>query len=146
MRTFFFYGGLPMPTEDEQYHALLQNLPPVLKAIIKALGLEKAQALLLRFGGTSVTIPKNHSVKLGLSDEDLNALRVALEPHLINDNRISLPKIDKIFISFRNHEIRSVREKKSLNELALQYNLCSRQIQNICVTDKTSQVDLFTDL
>jgi len=131
--------------EDEIYRELLQNLPPVLRAIIRALGLEKAQALLLKFGGTSVTIPKNHSVKMGLSDDELNALRAELALYLTNDNRLSLPKIDKIFISFRNHEIRTARQKKSLNALATQYNLTSRQIQNICVDIPSNQCDLFND-
>lgn len=134
-----------MTAEDESYGELLKNLPPVLRAIIKALGLVKAQDLLLKFGGTSISIPKHHSVKMGLADTDLNALRTELENHLINDNRLSLPKIDKIFISFRNYEIRTARQKKSLNELATMYNLTSRQIQNICVVEQTNQCDLFND-
>lgn len=135
-----------MTAEDESYGELLKNLPPVLRAIIKALGLVKAQDLLLKFGGTSISIPKHHSVKMGLSDDDLKALRLELENHLINDNRLSLPKIDKIFISFRNYEIRTARQKNSLNELALMYNLTSRQIQNICVVESDiTQCDLFSE-
>ena len=131
-----------MLTEDNQ-RDILQNLPPVLKAIIRALGLERAQTLLLYFGGTMVMLPKYKSDKLGLTTEELTALHHELKPHLIDGNRITLPKIDKVFIAFRNIEIRAMRENKSLNALALQYNLSSRHIQNVCKVTEDKQTDLF---
>ena len=121
---------------------LLKSMPPILRGIIKALGLKKAQMLLMRFGGTTIVIPKTHSKKLGLSEEDLLALHRELDKHLTND-RITLPKVDKIFIGLRNLEILNARHEKSLSELALEYGLCVRHIQNICRKDDSSQIDLF---
>lgn len=125
---------------------LLKSMPPILRGIIKALGLKKAQMLLMRFGGTTITIPKVHSKKLGLSTDDLQALHKELDKHIHNDH-ITLPKVDKIFIGLRNLEIIAQRHEKSLTELALEYGLCIRHIQNICRKDESSQVDLFqTDI
>ena len=117
-------------------------MPPILRGIIKALGLKKAQILLMRFGGTTIVVPKTHSKKLGLSEEDLQALHSQLKPHIIND-RITLPKVDKIFIGLRNLEIINARKDKSLTELASEFGLCVRHIQNICRKDDSGQTDLF---
>lgn len=121
---------------------LLKSMPPILKGIIKALGLKKAQMFLMRFGGTTIVVPKTHSQKLGLSTEDLQALHTQLEKHIIDD-RITLPKVDKIFIGLRNLEIIEKRHEKSLSELAIDYGLCVRHIQNICRKNESEQTDLF---
>lgn len=129
--------------EHEFYSALLQKMPPILRGMIKAIGLEKTQELLTRFGGTPIVLPKNKSEKLGLTESELFALHCELECHLSNDNRLSLPKVDKVFIIFRNYEIRILRKNYSLTALALKYGLTTRQIQNIC---KESETELLHDL
>lgn len=126
----------------------LPNLPPIFKAMVNALGIVKTQDILLAYGGTVTNIDK-----LGLSAEELNTLRLALKNHLKDnpkslklDNRLSLPKIDKIFIHYRNYEIRQKRQYYSLNQLALMYHLTSRHIGNICRATKNDlQIDLFPE-
>jgi len=109
----------------------IDSLPYVLKAIIKALGILRAQEFLIKHGGTQVFIPKNHSVTLGLTDFELKSLRAELNNYLNESSKITLPKVDKIFISFRNFEIQAQKDHHSIDELAKMYNLTSRHILNI---------------
>lgn len=125
---------------------LLSTLPPILRAIISALGLVRAQDLLIEHGGCYIKIPRKNAALLGLSDEELAALRIALDRHMGNDDRVALPKIDKIFMLFRDVEIRTNKSRYTLNELAKMYRLTSRHIQNICRDEgnvTANQDDLF---
>ena len=130
-----------MPANDTE---LLSTLPPVLRAIIHALGMLKAQEFLVAHGGTYIVVPRKNGAKLGLTDEQLHDFRGRLADHLTNDDRLAVPKIDKLFLRFRDNEIRINQRRFTLNQLAKKYNLSSRQIQNICrgVVDD-SQDDLF---
>jgi Mor family transcriptional regulator len=72
---------------------------------------------------------------LGLSAEELARLRDALALHMDAAGRVSLPKADKLFSRMRDEEIRRRRGSRSLSQLAAEFGLTSRQIQNICRED-----------
>ncbi|MFZ2449095.1 MAG: hypothetical protein WAW36_01055 [Methylovulum miyakonense] len=143
-----------MPTPDETaYHELLKTLHPPLRAIITALGIARAQEFLFNHGGTFVKLPRADGSKLGLSNEELLALRyqlhdvrlaTGLSSHLSDDGCISLPKADKIFLKYRNFEIRAMRGQLTLNQLAVKFDLTSRQVQNVLKGgEAVDQSDLF---
>lgn len=110
---------------------VLQQLPPVLRAIVKALGFARAKIFLDEFGGLPFKLPKVSDTKLGLMTDELKRLRVTLKPHLDADNRIALPKVDKLFAHVRNQAILEGKDKDSITSQARQYNLTTRQVLNI---------------
>ena len=123
---------------------LLLLLPPILRAVVVALGLARAQEFLAEFGGINVHIPKKYTPRLGLTEAEFVCLRDQLGCHLNSDGRVTLPKVDKILINYRNEKIRQECENNSIAALAKKYDLCSRQIQNICRGHKNSfQLDIF---
>lgn len=110
---------------------LLATLPPVLRAIVRALGYIRAQEWLRMWGGLIVHLPKHHSHALGLSDDELQRLRVTLAPHLDSNDRFSVPKIDKLWIRHRNAIINANKDWQSAAQQARAYHLTVRQITNI---------------
>ena len=119
----------------------INSIPPQLRAIIKALGVQRALEFLKEHGGTTIRLPKNNTTALGLTSDELKALNLTLKNHL-SGNQITLPKHDKITIKIRNLVIKEKRKESSLNDLAIEFDLCSRQIQNICKEDDPNY-DLF---
>lgn len=111
---------------------LLTSLPPVLRAVVKALGLPRAKEFLAEKGGRSMSISKFHTTSLDLSPDELEAMNKCLANHMDALGRISMPKVDKLRIFERNVKIREDRERMSINDLASHYRLSSRQIVNIC--------------
>jgi hypothetical protein len=140
-------------TDETAYQELLKSLHPVLRAIITALGMARAQEFLLLHGGTYIKLPRQDGQRINLSDDELIALRYqlhdlrlgsGLQSHLSDEGCISLPKIDKIFLKYRNFEIRASRGKMTLNELAVKFDLTSRQIQNVLRgNEAVDQFDIF---
>lgn len=128
------------PSVDE---ALLRSFPPVLHAVVRALGYTRARDFLHLQGGVNVSIPKHHSQTLGLQPDELNRLRHSLAAHLDANGRVTLPKADKLIIRVRDTQIRRDKQYSSIRLLAHQYNLSSRQIQNICREGDDRQLDLF---
>ena len=129
------------PAVDE---TLLKLLPPVLRAVVRALGFMRAKAWLGEYGGVNMHIRAGSAYTLQLSPDELARLRRALAPHLDSDERVCLPKADKLGNLVRNTLIRKERAHTSINALARRYSLSSRQIINICseATDRR-QFDLF---
>ncbi|WP_052166365.1 hypothetical protein [Methylobacter tundripaludum] len=130
--------------------ALLKTLPPIARLVIKALGFTRAQEWLRDYGGVNVHIPLKKSRALGLQEDELERLRYVLQPHLStnkkiasSNNRITLPKVDKMLIMHRNAAIISNASKESIALQARIYNLSSRQITNIRGKDNGGQLDLF---
>lgn len=124
--------------------SLLATLPPVLRAIVRALGFARAQAWLRDHGGVNVHIPLYKSPALGLTDDELSRLRETLAPHLNADGRFSCPKADKLLIVHRNHAIINNAHRDSISTQARQYNLSGRHVQNIRrMADTGVQADLF---
>ena len=129
------------PLVDE---AILKNLPPVLRAVVRSLGFTRAKAWLAEFGGVNVNIRAGSANTLQLSPDELFLLRRALAAHLDSDDRVWLPKADKLILMVRNTHIRKERSRTSINALARRYSLSSRQIINICnEANDDRQLDLF---
>lgn len=123
---------------------LLSTLPPVLRAIVRALGFVRAQEWLRDHGGVNIHIPLHKSPALGLTDDELQRLMVTLQPHLDANRRFSCPKFDKLMAVHRNHAIISSAHRDSISTQARQYNLTGRHIQNIRrMADTGPQFDLF---
>lgn len=128
------------PVVDEE---VLCTLPPVLRAVVKALGFGRARDFLATHGGINQHIPKYKSQALGLSDEELARLRITLADHIDAAGRIWLPKPDKLFNMVRNTQIRRDKSHMSINGLAKAHQLSSRHILNICRETDDRQFDLF---
>lgn len=130
--------------------ALLKTLPPIARLVVKALGFARAQEWLRDYGGRNVYIPKEKTKALDLQEDELERLRHTLAEHLPTNkriasanNRITLPKVDKMLIMHRNAAIISNASKESIAYQARLYNLSSRQITNIRGKDDGGQLDLF---
>ncbi|MDR1350831.1 MAG: hypothetical protein LBJ59_08690 [Zoogloeaceae bacterium] len=123
---------MPAPETLPGEETLLRTLPPVLRAVVRALGFNRAWEWLERHGGVSINLPNHRTAALELTPDELMRLRETLAPHLDAMNRVSLPKADKLFIRARNEQIRRERLRMSLSALAKSYRLSSRQIVNIC--------------
>lgn len=128
------------PAVDEE---LLKTLPPVLRAVVRALGFTRAREWLANHGGVNVVIPARRSHALGLDADELARLRVTLARHLDAAGRCWLPKADKLFIRVRDAQIRKDRMHTSISNLARHHRLTSRQILNICRESDDRQYDLF---
>lgn len=123
---------------------LLATLPPVLRAIVRALGFVRAQEWLRDHGGVNVHIPLHKSSALSLTDDELARLAHTLQPHLDANRRFWCPKADKLMLIHRNAAIINNAHRDSINKQARQYNLSSRQITNIRrLADTGPQMDLF---
>lgn len=130
----------PLPAVDEE---LLKTLPPVLRAVVRALGFGRAREWLVDHGGVNVTIPQYRTEALGLSADELERLRAQLAPHLDAAGRVWMPKPDKLIIRVRDAHIRRERSTASIAALARRHRLSSRHILNICRADDDGQLDLF---
>lgn len=128
------------PDVDEE---LLKTLPPLLKAVVRALGFGRARRWLADYGGVNVTFPAFRDHAMNLEPDELIRLRVTLAAHLDVDGRCWLPKVDKLFNRVRDAQIRRERLCASISTLARRHNLSSRQIVNICREDDDRQYDLF---
>ncbi len=129
---------------------LLSLLPPVLKAIVKALGYVRARDWLEMQGGVNANIPAHKDEALGLNAAELERLRVTLAPHMDAAGRVSLPKVDKLWQVARNVAIAKTAAQYSIRDQALAYRLTGRQIVNIrrerrtdINADGDGQLDLF---
>jgi len=122
---------LPLVNED-----LLSTLPPVLRAVVRALGLTRAQEWLQDYGGVSIILPQYRTDALSLTSDEIQAMRVTLAPHLDAAGRFWAPKADKILIRARDDQIRRERHHSSIRVLARRYRLSDRQILNICREDE----------
>lgn len=123
---------------------VLARLPPVLRAVVSALGIARAKDWLAEHGGVNVVIPIHRSTALALTSDELVRLRQHLAPHLDAGNRCWLPKADKLLIMVRDAHIRKERAHSSISVLARRYGLSSRHILNICrQADDDGQFSLF---
>lgn len=125
--------------------SLLDTLPPVLRAIVQALGYARASDWLRLHGGVNINLPQHYTQALGLSDEELKRMRVTLAPHLDSNGRFYCPKIDKLWIKHRNAAIVANADWQSGSKQARAYLLSIRQISNIRRQAENAdvQVDLF---
>lgn len=122
---------------------LLRTLPPVLGAVVRALGFGRAKAFLVDHGGVNVKIPKHRTVALKLADDEFARLRKTLEPYMDATGQVTLPMPDKLFQRVRDAQIRKEKYRLSINAQARQHHLSSRQIKNIRREGDERQFDLF---
>jgi hypothetical protein len=134
---------------ENQYPAvdpeLLAMLPPILRAVVKALGYIRAREWLGEYGGVNVSIPSKKERALNLEADELDRLRATLAPHIDANGRVTMPKADKLLAMTRNASIRREANQQSISKQARTYGLSSRQITNIRreVEDENRQFDLF---
>ncbi len=110
---------------------LLTLLPPLLKAVVRALGYLRAREWLDTHGGVNVYIPSRKDAALDLQPDELCRLQQTLAPHMDAAGRVWMPKPDKLWQLARNASIRACADTSSIREQAFQYRLSSRQITNI---------------
>lgn len=124
---------------------LLTTLPPVLRAVVKALGFVRAKEWLQDHGGVNVNIPFHKDRALDLEPDELDRMRIALAPHMDAAGRVWMTKADKLLQLSRNVCIQRGKLRESIREQARAYGLSSRMItiiRNDCDDDK-QQFDLF---
>ena len=109
--------------------------PPVLRAIVRALGIVRAREWLCEHGGVNVVIPRYRTTALGLDSDEITRLRRELAPHMDAAGRIWLPKCDKLLRLARDVQMRHERGAASIATLARRYGISSRQVLNICRND-----------
>lgn len=111
----------------------LRELPTVLRAIVRALGWERATEFLREHGGQPKAIPQCRARHLGLSAVEVARLNEELAVHLeYNSKRvIKLPKVDKIYLQTRNARILSAAQSSSVSRLARDFRLTTRRIEQI---------------
>jgi len=129
---------------------LLATLPLIVRQVVKALGFCRAQEWLREYGGRNVYIPAKNTKALGLQADELERLRHTLAAHLPSNkriasanNRITLPKADKMLNMHRNAAIIANARHESIARQVQLYGLSSRQITNIRGKADSGQMDLF---
>ena len=124
---------------------LLSTLPPVLRAVVRALGFQRAKEWLREVGGVNVNIPKRLDCTLGLEPDELSRLREVLAPHMDEAGRVWMPKADKLLRITRNQFIQRRKMVESIREQSRLYGLSSRMITIIRTDadDEKQQFDLF---
>lgn len=125
-------ASAPVPVEWPQADDdLLRTLPPVLRAVVRALGFGRARDFLERRGGAPIWVPSIKQAAFGLTPDELNRLRITLDPHLNESRRITLPKVDKLFLKYRNEQIARERGERTVRDIAQTHALTTRQVTNI---------------
>ena len=120
--------NIKWPAIDDE---VLRTLPPVLRATVKALGFGRASIFLDMHGGLNCNLPKFKSAALGLETDELARLRVSLKAHMDSNDRVWLPKVDKLFIIVRNEQIIKAKDRVSISAQVREYKLSNRHIMNI---------------
>lgn len=110
---------------------LLGNLPPVLRAVVRALGFGRAREFLESRGGAPIWVPTVKQSAWGLTPDEMARLRETLEPHLNTSRRITLPKVDKLFLHYRNEQIVRERGMRTARDIAQTNALTVRHVLNI---------------
>lgn len=103
---------------------------PMLRRLIRAIGIGGTTALLRWRGGCRLCLP--HDPRRSELAQYLSVGQVqALIDTFGAGSRITLPKPDKLYLQARNREIRDAHTRDSLAALAMRYGLTTRQIMNI---------------
>lgn len=118
---------------------------PMLRRLLRAIGIGGTTALLRWRGGCRLCLPQSPE-----RSELRHYLTYSQAQGLIDEFGagmcITLPKPDKLFIAARNAEIRSEHlEGDSLATLALRYGLTTRHITNIIASNDDQYADVADD-
>lgn len=106
-------------------------LTPMLRRLVRSIGLPLTLRLLERRGGLPLEVPRrgrSSSLLVDAIGADA-AERLAVE--FADVDVVTLPMADKLHSQIRDRAIRAERSERSLSELALRYGLSRRQIVNI---------------
>jgi hypothetical protein len=120
--------NLQWPAIDDE---VLRTLPPVLRAVVKALGFGRASQFLDAHGGLNHNLPKHKSTALGLDAGELARLRITMQGHMDAAGRVWLPKPDKLFMLVRNEQILKTKDTLTIAAQVREYKLSNRHIMNI---------------
>lgn len=109
----------------------LRDLPPVFRDVAEAIGLPAALALVERWGGVPVWVPKQVTSEHPLVE--LLGLEAAGKlSELYGGDYLRVPRCARAVRLARDAEIqRRYRNGQTAKKLALQYHLTERQIWNI---------------
>lgn len=120
-------------------------LPPQMRRLVRLIGMAATLTLLEKRGGVTLRIPINADEAVVLQGILPMAAIVQL-CEALGGQRLELPKIDKIVKQLRNLAMQNERKLLSAAQVALKYDLCRRQVINICksVADDR-QADLFEE-
>lgn len=134
-----------MNTWPEVDPELLSTLPPVLRAVVRALGFQRAKDWLHLYGGININIPKQLERALDLEPDELARLREVLARHMDAAGRLWMPKADKLLRITRNQFIQRRKAVESIREQSRLYGLSSRMITIIRteMDEEKEQLDLF---
>lgn len=118
---------------------------PMLRRLIRAIGIGGTTALLRWRGGCRLCLP--HDPRRSELAQYLSIGQVqALIETFGAGNPVTLPKPDKLYLQARNCEIRVAHvQGDSLADLALRYGLTTRHIMNICASDDDDGGDAAND-
>ena len=128
------------PTDVE-----LQLLPPLIRLVAKAAGVERALAFAAKHGGLVIYVPKvatpEHPLAADIGLAGLQALCAEFE------GPVSVPKALRAVLAVRNQRMRRQRAEASIRDLAQAYQLDRRRVQQImaepCGQLADDQPDLF---
>lgn len=129
----------------------LKPLPPLLRRLIRSMGLPATMILLQARGGTRFYLGGVHARRDRQLLRDLVGVDASQAFYMEfgggKGSEVTLPKVDKIAMQIRDRAIRA-DQAHSLMELALIHRLTTRQIQNIRRGDEkpewaSRQADLF---
>lgn len=130
---------LTWPTVED---AILSGLPPVLRAIVRALGYQRAQEWLRQHGGGHVYLPVHTTTTLGLDAEEIARLNVTLAPHLDDQRRFTAPQPGKLLARARDAEIKRTKATMTIRDQARTHGLSTRHVLNIRRPDDSGQMEL----
>lgn len=122
-------------------------LPPSLQRLVEVVGVGPVLALVSRYGGTGVFVPRRdnvhatHALALLLGVESFRALA-----ELYDGSYLEVPRCLRAMIHLRNQEMRkAAADGWSQPEIARHFGLTLRQVNHILnIGDAALQTDLFS--
>lgn len=121
-------------------------LTPMLRRLVRSIGLPHTLTLLAKRGGLPLEVPRRGRSSVILVDLIGAAAADCLAEEFAGTDAITLPMADKLHAQIRNRAIRAERSRASLSALASRYGLTRRQIVNIAGEEEPERhPDLFAD-
>ena len=114
------------------------RISPGLQGIADIITLEKAMILAEEFGGTLIRVPRNGFPPDHRIRELLDPESVELLSNEYRSQMLSIPKGTSLKVSCRNKQILIDRATMSVNEIAIKYRLCERDVYRIVADELAS--------
>lgn len=120
-------------------------LPPLMRNLVRLIGLPETLRLLEARGGIPTYIPAHPDQSTELKAVLSAAALEALARSEYAGHRVELPKPDKVIAQLRNHAIRNARTQMSAAQVARTFGLTRRHVINLSASDaEDPTLDLFT--